>query len=108
MSAKRRWLRRVLLVLLILVVVPLGLFTVNGTLLATGERVVVSTHPDITPRPVAGETATVVSYNVAKGFAQKSGLSFDTTENVRTRMTRMAEVVRAETPDLVFLSEVMT
>lgn len=105
---RRRWWRIPLLVLLLLVGVPLLLFTLNGTLLANGERAVVSSHSDITPPPAGDDTVTVVSYNVAKGFAHKSGLNFDTTENVNARMARMAEVVRAENPDLVFLSEVMT
>ena len=104
---RRRWWRVPVLILLLLVVGPL-LFTLNGTVLATGERAVVSSHSNITPPVPADDTVTVVGYNVAKGFAHKSGLSFDTTENVNARMARMAEVVRAENPDLVFLSEVMT
>jgi endonuclease/exonuclease/phosphatase family metal-dependent hydrolase len=106
---RRRWWRIPLLILLVLVVVPLLLFTLNGTLLANGERAVVSSHSDIiTPQVTTDDTVTVVAYNVAKGFAPKSGLTFDTTENVKGRMGRMAEAVRAENPDLVFLSEVMT
>jgi endonuclease/exonuclease/phosphatase family metal-dependent hydrolase len=104
---RRRW-RIPLLVLLLFVVVPLGLFTLNGTLLANGERVVVGTLPEVAPSTVSDETVTVVSYNVAKGFAQKKGLEFDTPDAVRGRTARMAEAVRAANPDLVFLSEVMT
>lgn len=105
---RRRWWRIPLLVVFLLVVVPLGLFTLNGTLLANGERAVGGTLPDVSVSAAADETVTVVSYNVAKGFAHKKGMEFDTAEAVRTRMARMAEVVRAENPDLVFLSEVMT
>lgn len=105
---RRRWWRVPLLTLLLIVFVPLLLFTLNGIVLANGERAVVSSHSDITPPVPADDTVTVVGYNVAKGFAHKGGLSFDTTENVKGRMGRMAEAVRAENPDLVFLSEVMT
>ena len=105
---RRRWWRIPLLIMALLVVVPLGLFTLNGTLLANGERGVGGTLPDITPPATADETVTVVSYNVAKGFAHKKGMEFDTASAVRARMVRMAEAVRAENPDLVFLSEVMT
>jgi endonuclease/exonuclease/phosphatase family metal-dependent hydrolase len=104
---RHRWWRVPLVALLLLVVVPLGLFTLNGTVLATGEQALVGIYADIRPAP-PGETVTVVSYNVAKGFAHKSGLSFDTKENVQARMKRMADAVRGENPDLVFLSEVMT
>ncbi len=105
---RRRWWRIPLLVLLLLIVLPLLLFTLNGTVLANGERAVVRSHPDVTPTAATDDTVTVVSYNVAKGFAHKSGFTFDTTENVRARVARMADVVKAENPDLVFLSEVMT
>ena len=105
---RRRWWRILLVVLLLVIVVPLLLFTLNGTVLAKGERAVAGTYAGVEPAAADDETVTVVSYNVAKGFAQKSGLDFDTPENVRGRMARMAEAVRAENPDLVFLSEVMT
>lgn len=105
---RRRWWRIPLGVLFLLVIVPLGLFTLNGTLLSNGERAVAGTFPNIESSSAPGEVVTVVSYNVAKGFAQKKGLEFDSPENVKARMDRMADVVRAENPDLVFLSEVMT
>lgn len=107
-NRRRKWWRIPLAVLLLIVVVPLGLFALNGTVLATGERAVVATLPDVPPSDPPGETVTVVSYNVAKGFAHKKGLEFDTPENVKARMARMADAVKAEQPDLVFLSEVMT
>lgn len=105
---RRRWWRIPLVVLVLLVVVPVGLFVLNGTLLANGERAAAGTYPHVEPSPAPGETVTVVSYNIAKGFAPKQGLEFDTVENVKARMGRMAAAVRAENPDLVFLSEVMT
>lgn len=107
-KSTRRWWRIPLLILALVVLLPLLLFTLNGTVLANGERAVVSSRAEIVPPTSGDETVTVVSYNVAKGFAQKSGLTFDTTANVTERIGRMAEVVRAENPDLVFLSEVMT
>lgn len=105
---RRRW-RIPLLVLVLVVVAPPLMFALNGTVLAKGERPTAGTYTGVEPVPAAdGEAISVVSYNVAKGFAHKSGLEFDTPQSVRGRMTRMAEAVRAENPDLVFLSEVMT
>lgn len=101
------WRRTALLALLVVVVLPLLLFTLNGTVLANGERPTAGTYSGTAAEP-GDPVVTVASYNVAKGFAHKSGLTFDTTENVQARLRRMADAIRAENPDLVFLSEVMT
>jgi endonuclease/exonuclease/phosphatase family metal-dependent hydrolase len=51
---------------------------------------------------------TVVAYNIAKGFAHRGGLRFDSRAAVEERVRRMAAIVKAERPDLVFLSEALT
>jgi endonuclease/exonuclease/phosphatase family metal-dependent hydrolase len=108
--ARFRLTLRVLIVLLLTLLAPLALFAVNGLLLARGETPFTRTtsHPAAAP---AGETAPVevkvVAYNIAKGFAHKGGISFEDREVVAARMRRVAEVIDAEKPDLVFLSEVV-
>ena len=49
----------------------------------------------------------MLAWNIAKGFAHRGGLSFADAEAVGKRMERMAEVIRAEEPDLIFLSEAL-
>lgn len=51
---------------------------------------------------------TFVSYNIAKGFAHKGGLAFDSRAHVEARLARTAAVIRAVRPDAVFLSEALT
>ena len=105
-----RWKRRLLLCALVTfsLGVVLGLlFLINGTVLAARNEPVVGTtsHPPIVPNQV--KEIRIVAHNVAKGFAHQGGLRFDEEEKVRQRMEKMGEVIRAEQPDLVFLSEVI-
>jgi endonuclease/exonuclease/phosphatase family metal-dependent hydrolase len=88
-----------------LVVLLAALFLVNGLLLADGEavRVVVLGRPAAPPLN-SGELR-VLSYNIAKLFLHRGGMSFEGTEDVRRRLRRIADVIIAERPDLVFLSE---
>lgn len=81
------------------------LFLVNGLLLAAGT----------TPRAgsVAGANAgvsrpdglTLMSFNIAKGFAYLGRARFASPVEVRARMDGIAALVRAEHPDYLFLSE---
>jgi endonuclease/exonuclease/phosphatase family metal-dependent hydrolase len=106
---KRRWWRVIVWSFLVLVVLPITLFIFNGTVLASGEAAVVDTVAGMDPPEAPpGAAVTVVAYNIAKGFAHKGGVSFDSAGAVRGRLTRMADAIRAENPDLVFLSEAMT
>jgi endonuclease/exonuclease/phosphatase family metal-dependent hydrolase len=104
---RRRW-RVALLTTLVVLLVPLILFVVNGTVLASGESALVGRYAGVPDPPPAEEPVTVVAYNVAKGFAHRGGVSFDSGDRVRERLRRMAAAIRDEQPDLVFLSEVMT
>lgn len=106
----RKWLKRVALALTLLVVVVLGLFTVNGLWLAAGETPVVGEYANVkpaVPHKVPGEVR-IVAYNIAKGFAHTGGLTFASKAEVEGRLKLMAVAIRLQQPDLVFLSEAMT
>jgi endonuclease/exonuclease/phosphatase family metal-dependent hydrolase len=105
-----RWLKRFAALLLVLGLVPLLLFVVNGTLLASGETPIVGSVADgeaAEPHGTDGEVR-IVAYNIAKGFAHHGGLKFTSKADVEARLKKMAAVIRAERPDFVFLSEAMT
>jgi endonuclease/exonuclease/phosphatase family metal-dependent hydrolase len=87
-----------------------ALFALNGLVLAHREQPRMRHYSDVAVAPSRSQPGevTLLSYNIAKAFAHKSGLRFDTRENVETRLRKMAEVIRAEKPDIVFLSEAMT
>jgi endonuclease/exonuclease/phosphatase family metal-dependent hydrolase len=109
MTRRRRRVLWVLAVLGVLLLLPAALFALNGLVLAHGTTPHVRQLPDVTPQPRRSEReVTVVAYNVAKGFAHRGGLKFDPKDRVAERLRRMAAVVRAENPDLVFLSEALT
>lgn len=99
--------RRVLVVLALLIVTPLLLFVVNGVFLASGEtpRSGVTSHAagqQAEDKPVVVK---VMAWNIAKGFIHKGGISFEDPLVMAERVRRIAEVIKAEQPDLVFLSE---
>ena len=84
----------------------LGLFVLNGTVLALNDEpeIVTATHP-AAPFLNRDEEIRIVAYNIAKAFVHHGGLKFSESEVVRTRLDQMAEVIRREDPNLVFLSE---
>ena len=104
----------------LLVLVAAGLFAVNGLWLAKGETPVAgladpasqnSPHRKIAIVPAHTSLQAeqvelkVFSYNIAKGFIHYGGLNFEKPDIVIERLTRIAELINAEKPDLVFLSE---
>jgi endonuclease/exonuclease/phosphatase family metal-dependent hydrolase len=106
--------RKRLLILLAALVVPVlllaGLFALNGLVLADRTTPRMTQLAGIEPAPSAsgpGEV-TIVAYNIAKGFVHKGGLSFEPRETVEAKLRRMADAIRAERPDYVFLSEAIT
>lgn len=110
MSRRRR---RVVLALVTIVVIALlfvALFSLNGLVLADRESPRMRHFAEVPVAPTRSVPweVTFVSYNIAKGFAHKGGLSFDSRENVEAKLRRMAELIRAEQPDTVFLSEALT
>lgn len=107
MSRRRR---RVLWIVVAIAALFVALFALNGLVLAdrtTPRMRHLADVPTVPTKSAPGEV-TFVSYNIAKGFAHKGGTRFDTRENVERRLRRMAELIRAEQPDAVFLSEAIT
>jgi len=117
MQTQAQWQKRVIKTGVGIVIVGLlgggilvGLFVLNGLALAKQEVPVIgeTAHPG---KQIPGEAAErqikILAYNVAKGFIHKGGLSFAAPEKVAQRLERIADVIRAEQPDLVFLSEIM-
>ncbi len=98
----------VIVAVAVLVLLPLALFAFNGLVLARANTPWMR-ELAVTPQPRRAEgEVTVVSYNIAKAFVHRGGLKFDTRERVEERLRKMAAVVRAENPDVVFLSEAIT
>jgi endonuclease/exonuclease/phosphatase family metal-dependent hydrolase len=110
MTRIRRWSKRLALGAVALLLLLVALFALNGLALADRQAPRMHQLADIEPAPSAsapGEV-TVVAYNIAKGFAHRGGLRFDSRDAVEERIKKMAAVVKAERPDLVFLSESLT
>ncbi|MBN9523693.1 endonuclease/exonuclease/phosphatase family protein [bacterium] len=110
MTRVRRWVKRLALGAGVGLLLLVGLFALNGLALADRQTPRVRHLADVEAVPAAsapGEV-TVVAYNIAKGFAHRGGLRFDSRSAVEERIRKMAAVVKAERPDLVFLSEAMT
>lgn len=91
----------------------LGLFCLNGLLLARDETPLVAQTPIATQAELAhladeaGEPSTIkiLAYNIAKGFVHQGGVSFASEASVTARMEQIATLINNEQPDLVFLSE---
>ncbi|MFT5126597.1 MAG: endonuclease/exonuclease/phosphatase family metal-dependent hydrolase [Rhodothermales bacterium] len=62
-----------------------------------------TTHP---AKPPTDEVR-IVAYNIAKCFVQRGGFRFRSQDGVNARLDRLAAVINAEDPHLVFLSEAM-
>ncbi len=103
--------KKILLIVFLILDIPLTiliLFVINGTLIADNETpVAVRTgHPASAPRIENGTLdLKIMSYNIAKGFVHKGGFSFEHPETVEARLRRIADLIHAENPDIVFLSE---
>src|SRR5262249_30805022 len=96
-----RWLGLVVGVLLIL-------FVVNGTILSHGETPVLHVISDPPTGPLEARpllTVKILAFNIAKCFVFKDGKGIESTRAVAARLERIAELIRAENPDFVFLSE---
>lgn len=100
---RRAW-RRVLAATAALVALLLGAFVVNGTSTAwrTPEQGVTAARA----QRETGGVVRVLAYNTAKCEAYE-GLTFRDAAAVRDCLREIAGVLRAERPDLVFLSEVV-
>ncbi|MFT5122569.1 MAG: endonuclease/exonuclease/phosphatase family metal-dependent hydrolase [Candidatus Omnitrophota bacterium] len=101
----RKYIKRLILILLGVPFLLGVLFVLNGTLLAKGEKPIVGTIPDTNAKTYADAAElTVVSFNIAKCFAI-NGRDFASEAEVHQRLDQMAQVIRDEDPDLVFISE---
>jgi endonuclease/exonuclease/phosphatase family metal-dependent hydrolase len=102
----RRRLRALLAAIVGVPLALLGLFALNGLVLASGEEPFVRAEREhAAGRLKAGDEVTVVAFNIAKAFVHRGGGDFRDVADVEARMKRIADVVAAEKPDLVFLSE---
>lgn len=110
MTRIRRWLVRSLLAVVALALLLGGLIAFNGLVLADRQVPRMRNLAGVEAAPTASAPGemTIVAYNVAKGFAHRGGLRFDSRGAVEDRISKMAVVVKAERPDLVFLSEALT
>jgi endonuclease/exonuclease/phosphatase family metal-dependent hydrolase len=110
MSRRTRRVVWVLSALGLLAALFVGLFALNGLALADRQAPRMRHFADVPVAPTksAPGEVTFVSYNIAKCFAAKAGPKFDSRANVEGRLRRIAELIRAEQPDAVFLSEAVT
>lgn len=110
MSRAKRLALRAFAALAVFAGLLVGLFVLNGLVLADrhAPRVRHLGNVEVAPTKSAPGEVTFVSYNIAKGFAHKGGLRFDSKAAVEERLRRMADLIRAERPDAVFLSEALT
>ena len=97
MTRVRRWVKRLALGAGVGLLLLVGLFALNGLALADRQTPRVRHLADVEAVPAAsapGEV-TVVAYNIAKGFAHRGGLRFDSRSAVEERIRKMAAVVKA-------------
>lgn len=98
--------KRVRVILIALLAAGLAvpiLFAFNGLVLAANNSPRVGTTKHATRVP-DGEVR-IVAYNIAKCFVQRGGFRFRSRASVESRLDRLAEVINAHDPHLVFLSE---
>ena len=84
-----------------------GLFVFNGLVLTKNETPLsgVTSHPPSVSTSLS--QIKILAYNIAKGFVHKGGISFRDRDVVTHQIQKIAEVIIAEQPDLVFLSEIV-
>lgn len=104
-SNKMRAVKRILAFAVIVGAIVLLLFIYNGTSDSWHQ-----------PRFVVGEDgaqveevgqAKIMAYNIAKCFAYTGVTSFASSDEVKARLDEIAQLIKVENPDLVFLSEVV-
>lgn len=101
-------LRRILPGFLATCLLFLLLFLANGRFFAAGTSPYGRTTRHAPRRFDHGRrTVKIMAWNLAKGFAITNEGRFDSVAAVNERLERFAQVIRAEEPDFVFLSEVM-
>jgi len=101
------WLLKGVFVLFLFILLGVGLFALNGLVLAHRETPV-SGRAGNGAAADAPDNVTEIklfALNMAKGFVQRGNFSFQKPEAVRERMRQIAELIQREQPDIAFLSE---
>ena len=95
-----------------LVLIVLALFAFNGLVLARDEVPLVvgvydASETGLLPAAESSDEPEIkiMAYNLAKGFVHSGFLSFASEEQINARLDTMAELIKQEDPDLLFLSE---
>jgi endonuclease/exonuclease/phosphatase family metal-dependent hydrolase len=84
------------------------LFVINGVWLARGETPelhVLAEPPAAARDERSPRTVKIFAFNIAKCFVFKDGEGLESVSTVRQRLSRIAELIKAEEPDFVCLSE---
>lgn len=107
----KKWFRRIVVSIVAAIGLGLllaGLFVLNGTVLdrAGTPEVKITEHAAASPIEKGGRIR-ILAYNIAKAFVYAGGGKFQSVAYVEDRLDQAAAVIRAENPDLVFLSEAM-
>jgi endonuclease/exonuclease/phosphatase family metal-dependent hydrolase len=97
------------IVVFTLTTLALTLFCWNGLVIARGETpmILATSHPAKSAISTRPTQLKVMAYNIAKGFIYKGGVTFEKRGAMEARLQRLADVINAEQPDLLFLSEVV-
>lgn len=108
-SPRRKWFRRILWAIVAgfaLGILLVGLFVLNGTVLDRGgtPEVAVTEFPAATIA-TNGQHVRLLAYNIAKAFVHQGRLSFLEEKEVTDRLDKVAELIREQRADIVFLSE---
>src|SRR5262249_33894998 len=89
---------------------PVLLFVINGLVLSSAEQpqLRVLSTPAEAPDERSPLTVKIFAFNIAKCFVFKPSKGFESTSAVELRVRKIAELIRAEHPDFVFLTEAVT
>ncbi|MCA9669288.1 MAG: endonuclease/exonuclease/phosphatase family protein [Myxococcales bacterium] len=101
---KRRWLRRVLLIVIGLPLLFALLFSLNG--LWPGWKTPETGTTKHAQRTGTVKRVRVMAFNIAKCFAHQGGMKFRDESEVKTCLDRIAALMQRERVDLAFLSEI--
>lgn len=104
------WLKWMAITILGVILLAVGLFSLNGLVLASRETPVVREFP-ITNPAISGagpRQVVVLSFNMGKAFAHRGDFQFDTAANVTAHLDRIAKDIQFIQPDIVCLQDVMT
>ncbi len=104
-SRRRAVLRALAFVTLAIAAVGASAFVFNGV--HGGWRDPDSGSGDGTPTRERVREVRIFACNIAKCFFHEGGITFASPEEIHARLDRIAEIIRRERSDLVFLSEVV-